>query len=115
MKIKRLERLQEPSSKLGKGQLHTHESAKQVVAEILSPVLVVVLNKVDMLPAADREKRIATLISKLKKLFEKTKFGADVHFVPVCARGCVADDASDSAFLSEVKECTEKYPVGPES
>jgi translation initiation factor 2 gamma subunit (eIF-2gamma) len=46
---------------------------------------VVVLNKVDLVAESEREAVVKKKIDSLKKLFAKTKYGADVPMVVVSA------------------------------
>eukprot|EP00041_Stephanoeca_diplocostata_P013765 m.243693 g.243693 ORF g.243693 m.243693 type:complete len:563 (-) comp19460_c0_seq1:2534-4222(-) len=54
--------------------IQTQTAECLVIGEITTKTLIVVLNKIDMLPAAEREKQSAKTINKLKKVFAKTKF-----------------------------------------
>lgn len=56
-----------------------------VVAEILANQLVIVLNKIDMIPEKKREKSLNSIIKKLRATFAVTKFGADLPFACVSA------------------------------
>merc|ERR1719428_765413 len=49
-----------------------------VVAEILANQLVIILNKIDMIPEAKREKTLRSVIKMLKQTFVKTKFGENL-------------------------------------
>jgi selenocysteine-specific elongation factor len=52
-----------------------------VIGEILQPLMVVVLNKIDAIPSEQLPKKMESL----KKVFGKTKFGSNVLMVPVSA------------------------------
>jgi translation elongation factor EF-1alpha len=47
--------------------------------------LIVVLNKIDLIPENDRQTAIIKKIEALKKVFSKTKFHDKMHFVPISA------------------------------
>ena len=51
----------------------------------MMPKLIVILNKVDMLPKENRGEIIMKKIEAFRKVFEKTKFGGSVQIVPVAA------------------------------
>jgi selenocysteine-specific elongation factor len=57
-----------------------------VVGEILMNQIIVVLNKVDMLPADEREAKIDKMQKGLLKVFAGTKF-KDPVMIPVSATG----------------------------
>ena len=63
-----------------------------VIAEILANQLVIVLNKVDMIPEAKRQKTMASIIKKLRQVFAATAFGADLPFAVVSA--CPGDGSA---------------------
>jgi translation initiation factor 2 gamma subunit (eIF-2gamma) len=47
--------------------------------------LIVVLNKVDLIPESEREATLSKKIEVLRKMFAKTKFGSNVPIVAVSA------------------------------
>ena len=57
----------------------------EVEGEILISKLIVVLNKIDLIPENDRQTVIIKKIEALKKVFSKTKFHDKLHFVPISA------------------------------
>jgi selenocysteine-specific elongation factor len=65
--------------------LQTQTAECLVIAEVATPHMVVALNKVDMLPEADRVKAIKRAYKKLMQTFQMTKF-ADATMVPVAAK-----------------------------
>merc|ERR1719161_854478 len=65
--------------------IQTQTAECLVVAEILANQLVIILNKVDMIPEADREKKVATITKRLRMTFAKTKFGHDLPFAITAA------------------------------
>jgi selenocysteine-specific elongation factor len=70
-----------------------------VIGEITTEKIIIVLNKVDMIPAEDREERIEKMKSKLRKVFSSTKF-ADPVFVLTSAAVGGEKVASVVAFSS---------------
>lgn len=47
--------------------------------------MIVVLNKIDQIPAAEREEVIKKKTESLRKVFAKTKFGVNVPIIPISA------------------------------
>ncbi|CAK9065982.1 Selenocysteine-specific elongation factor (Elongation factor sec) (Eukaryotic elongation factor [Durusdinium trenchii] len=65
--------------------IQTQTAECMVVAEILANQLVVILNKIDMLPAEKRKKILDKVIKELRKTFARTKFGEDLPFACISA------------------------------
>ncbi|CAM9216778.1 unnamed protein product [Ectocarpus fasciculatus] len=65
-----------------------------VIGEITTSKLVIVLNKVDMIPADQREDKIDKVKKRLRKIFSTTKF----HHAPmICVSAAVGGERSKSA------------------
>lgn len=45
-----------------------------VIGEITTDKVILVLNKIDLIPEAEREKRIPEIVNNIKKTIAKTKF-----------------------------------------
>lgn len=56
--------------------------------------MIVVLNKIDMIPEDKRAETISKKMEQLKKVFSKTKFGADVPMIPIAASTGAVDGQS---------------------
>eukprot|EP00400_MALV-I_sp_L67-5_P000027 gene27-193_t len=65
--------------------MQTQTAECLVLAEILAQRLVVVLNKVDMIPVEQRAKKIALVTNKLRKVFASTCFGEKIEIVATSA------------------------------
>ncbi|CAE7414320.1 EEFSEC, partial [Symbiodinium sp. CCMP2456] len=65
--------------------IQTQTAECMVVAEILANQLVVILNKIDMIPAEKRKKVLDKVVKELRKTFQRTKFGSDLPFACVSA------------------------------
>lgn len=88
-----------------------------VVAEILANQLVIVLNKVDMIPEDKREKVLKNVIKKLRVTFSQSKFGTDLGFACVSAN---PQDGSPAIGIPELVEVLkskltvpQRDPTGP--
>mmetsp|Transcript_60525 Transcript_60525/g.131138 ORF Transcript_60525/g.131138 Transcript_60525/m.131138 type:complete len:680 (+) Transcript_60525:81-2120(+) len=81
--------------------IQTQTAECLVVAEILANQLVIILNKVDMIPEAKRAKTLETIKKRLRVAFSHTKFGADLPF------GCVAAHPQDGSPPIGVQELVE--------
>uniref|UniRef100_A0A7S1FCT1 Tr-type G domain-containing protein n=1 Tax=Noctiluca scintillans TaxID=2966 RepID=A0A7S1FCT1_NOCSC len=79
--------------------IQTQTAECLVVAEILVNQLVIILNKVDMIPEAERETKLDKITKKLRGTFSKTKFGANLPFVCVAAN---PQDGSPSIGVDEL-------------
>lgn len=55
-----------------------------MIGEITTDSAIIILNKVDMLPKEDRQKKIEKTISALQKALSSTRF-ANAPFVPLAA------------------------------
>lgn len=78
-----------------------------VIGEILTDHLIVVLNKVDLIPKAKRKEKIDKLVKKLRsKVFKTTKFGENVTIV--CATANPGGTPPESVALTEDHEVVEK-------
>merc|ERR1719506_446423 len=71
--------------------IQTQTAECMVVAEILANQLVVILNKIDMIPEAKRAKTLEKIKKQLRGAFARTKFGADLPFA------CTAASPQDGA------------------
>lgn len=79
-----------------------------VIGEITTDKVILVLNKIDLIPEAEREKRIPEIVNNIKKTISKTKFkNAPIvgtgsfsnHQIPVSAQvggGSIEDKNTDS-------------------
>ena len=47
--------------------------------------MIIVLNKIDMIPEENRAVILAKKIEGLRKVFSKTKFGSNLPIIPVAA------------------------------
>ena len=47
--------------------------------------MIVVLNKIDMIEGEKKEEILQKKIENLRKVFAKTKFGADLPIIPISA------------------------------
>ncbi|CEM15900.1 unnamed protein product [Vitrella brassicaformis CCMP3155] len=66
-----------------------------VIAEILAQHVVVVLNKVDLIPEEQRHKKLEKLTTGLRKqVFGRTLFGSDVPILPVSANPGAEQDVT---------------------
>eukprot|EP00927_Polykrikos_kofoidii_P059256 TRINITY_DN54460_c0_g1_i1.p1 TRINITY_DN54460_c0_g1~~TRINITY_DN54460_c0_g1_i1.p1 ORF type:complete len:683 (+),score=118.02 TRINITY_DN54460_c0_g1_i1:95-2143(+) len=82
-----------------------------VVAEILANQMIVILNKVDMIPEAKRAKALKSVIKMLQGTFARTKFGADLPFACVAAN---PQDGSPSIGVTELIEAIKSKLVLPQ-
>eukprot|EP00002_Diphylleia_rotans_P018534 TRINITY_DN3588_c0_g1_i2.p1 TRINITY_DN3588_c0_g1~~TRINITY_DN3588_c0_g1_i2.p1 ORF type:complete len:456 (-),score=94.69 TRINITY_DN3588_c0_g1_i2:427-1794(-) len=98
--------------------IQTQTAEGLIVGEILTNDMVVVINKVDMLPESEREKSIEKMKIRLRKTFQATKFG-EVPMIAVAA--CPGADPSGaplglSEFLSTFSasiKIPQRNPDGP--
>lgn len=90
--------------------IQTQTAECLVVAEILANQLVIVLNKVDMIPADKRDKVLKGVIKKLRVTFSQSKFGADLPFACVAAN---PQDGSPSIGLTDLVEVLKSKLVIP--
>ena len=47
--------------------------------------MVVILNKIDMIPEEKREATVQKKTDQMRKIFSKTKFGSNLPIVPISA------------------------------
>lgn len=96
--------------------IQTQTAECLVVAEILASQLIVILNKIDMLPADKRKKILEKVIKQLRVTFERTKFGAGLSFA------CVAANPQDGSpigmedlieVLNQALVVPKRDPSGP--
>nr|AGP03156.1 selenocysteine-specific elongation factor [Amblyomma maculatum] len=78
--------------------IQTQTAECLVLGEITCDHMLLVLNKIDLLPDADRAKLIDKTTKRLKKTLEKTKF-ADAPIISVAANPGGAEDAGQAAAL----------------
>ena len=87
--------------------IQTQTAECLVIGEILSEDMIVVLNKVDLIPEEKRAEKIKKSKKKLAAIFSKTKFGKGVPMVPTSAApggGLLHADASASATEAKATE-----------
>mmetsp|Transcript_38659 Transcript_38659/g.99934 ORF Transcript_38659/g.99934 Transcript_38659/m.99934 type:complete len:687 (-) Transcript_38659:15-2075(-) len=90
-----------------------------VIAEILANQLVIVLNKVDMIAEAKRQKTLDKIIKSLRGVFAQTAFGANLPFA--CVSASPAADPGNPALgvpelvelLKSKLEVPKRDPSGP--
>merc|ERR1719161_1383316 len=83
----------------GNKGIQTQTAECMVVAEILANQLVIILNKVDMIPEAKRAKTLEKIKKQLRGAFARTKFGADLPFA------CTAASPQDDSPSIGIQEC----------
>ena len=76
-----------------------------VIGEITTDKLVIVLNKVDLLPADEREARIDRMTNRLRKVFAKTKFA---NFPIIATSAAVGGEKVASVGAKCANEKTER-------
>jgi len=65
--------------------IQTQTSECIVIGEILMPKVIVILNKIDLLPEENREDVVNKKVEALKKILSKTKFGNNLPVIPIAA------------------------------
>jgi len=65
--------------------IQTQTAECLVIGELLIPKMIVVLNKIDLIPVEERKVVIEKKINALKKIFQKTKFANKLIMVPISA------------------------------
>uniref|UniRef100_A0A224YYR3 Selenocysteine-specific elongation factor n=1 Tax=Rhipicephalus zambeziensis TaxID=60191 RepID=A0A224YYR3_9ACAR len=78
--------------------IQTQTAECLVLGEITCDHMLLVLNKIDLLPEADRDKQIDKMTKRLKKTLEKTKF-AEAAVVPVAANPGGAETVEPASAL----------------
>jgi len=78
--------------------IQTQTAECLVIGEILNDTLIVVLNKLDMLPAATREDKLAKMQARIRKTLSATKFHS-APMIGVSARPGGADGSGGGAAL----------------
>ncbi|XP_070386403.1 selenocysteine-specific elongation factor isoform X3 [Dermacentor albipictus] len=78
--------------------IQTQTAECLVLGEITCDHMLLVLNKIDLLPEADRNKQIDKMTKRLKKTLENTKF-ANAAVIPVAANPGGADHVEPSSAL----------------
>mmetsp|Transcript_87983 Transcript_87983/g.137886 ORF Transcript_87983/g.137886 Transcript_87983/m.137886 type:complete len:669 (-) Transcript_87983:122-2128(-) len=81
--------------------IQTQTAECMVVAEILANQLVIILNKIDMIPAAKRAKTLVSIEKRLRQAFGKSKFSDSLTFAFTSAS---PQDGSDSIGIQELVE-----------
>ncbi|PHJ25061.1 elongation factor tu gtp binding domain-containing protein, partial [Cystoisospora suis] len=71
-----------------------------VIAELLSRHLVVILNKIDLLPSSSRNEKIRSVSSKLRNVFSQTVFGSEIPIIPVAAHPRQEDEGGKTPLSS---------------
>lgn len=89
--------------------IQTQTAECLVVAEILANQLVIILNKVDMIPAAKREKTLKSIIKRLGATFAATKFGANLPFA--CTAASPQDGSPSIGLESTIELLKQKLAV----
>lgn len=84
-----------------------------VIGEITTKSLVVVLNKVDMIPAENREKKITKTKAQLEKVFAKTKF-AKPKMVAVSARPGGPESTAEVIGITELIDTLKSITAVPQ-
>ncbi|KAL4495602.1 hypothetical protein ABPG72_014071 [Tetrahymena utriculariae] len=98
--------------------IQTQTAECLVVGELLMQKMIVVLNKIDMIPEDKRAETINKKMEQLKKVFSKTKFGASVPMIPIAASQGAIDGQSLNienlidCLLSEI-EIPQRQKDGP--
>ena len=80
--------------------IQTQTAECLVIGEIVCTKMMVIINKVDMLPEDKRNIQLEKMMKKLKITFQKTKF-KDVEMVAVSARPGGPDSSSEPSGMSE--------------
>lgn len=93
--------------------IQTQTAECLVLGEITCDHMLLVLNKIDLLPDADRTKLIDKMTKRLKKTLEKTKF-ADAAIIPVAANPGGAENAEPAQGLPGLVEALCKAAQLPE-
>jgi selenocysteine-specific elongation factor len=65
--------------------IQTQTAESLVIGEITTNLLIVILNKVDLLPEVTKQQEIASCTSKIKKALSNMKFGTNVRFIALSA------------------------------
>jgi len=91
--------------------IQTQTAECLVIGEILTEKMMVVLNKIDLLPDP-LEKSLAKVEKNLRAVFANTKFGKDVPMCAVCANPASSDDlkVKDGAASSSSNGSERKPP-----
>ena len=94
-------------------QLQTAECI--ILGELLGPKLIVVLNKVDLIPAEKREQTITKKIENLKKLFQKTIFAKSQKEIKfICVSGQEAlENTSNEKIVNQKNEIIKETEIIP--
>lgn len=79
--------------------IQTQTAECLVIGEILISKIIVVLNKLDLLPKENRNNIIQKKIESLKKVFSKTKYGSEIPFIPISANINAQENGGDSENL----------------
>eukprot|EP00931_Biecheleriopsis_adriatica_P031362 TRINITY_DN18400_c0_g1_i1.p1 TRINITY_DN18400_c0_g1~~TRINITY_DN18400_c0_g1_i1.p1 ORF type:complete len:689 (-),score=169.56 TRINITY_DN18400_c0_g1_i1:47-1960(-) len=91
--------------------IQTQTAECMVVAEILANQLIVILNKVDMLPAEKRKKVLDKVVKQLRVTFKNTKFGEQLPFACVAAH---PQDGSPPIGMDDLLEVLKANLVVPQ-
>lgn len=65
--------------------VQTQTAECMVIGELLIPRLIIVLNKIDLIPEIEREEILKKKTETLRKIFQKTKFKDNLIFIPLSA------------------------------
>jgi len=76
-----------------------------VIGELLIDRVVVVLNKIDILPVKERGKLIEQKIVMIKKAFKKTKFGQQVDVIPMSACTGANSEENNNTGVQSLINC----------
>jgi selenocysteine-specific elongation factor len=66
--------------------IQTQTAECLVVAEITTPHIVLILNKIDLIPAEKRTETIARMTQRMQKALEGTRFGGTIKVIPFAAK-----------------------------
>uniref|UniRef100_T1IQA6 Selenocysteine-specific elongation factor n=1 Tax=Strigamia maritima TaxID=126957 RepID=T1IQA6_STRMM len=87
--------------------IQTQTAECLVLGEITCGKMIIILNKIDLIPLKDRESGIAKVSKKLKKILEKTKF-ANANIIPVAAKPG-GPDALESEMALGIGDLVEEF------
>jgi selenocysteine-specific elongation factor len=95
--------------------IQTQTAECLVIGELLTQKLIVVLNKTDKFPEDVRSAKVEKMKSKLRSVFAKTKFGADVPMVCTAANpgGTEAADAPSNPDIKQLLESLNEHAFLP--
>jgi len=95
--------------------IQTQTAECLVLAEILAPQMIVVLNKVDQFPEDQRAKKVESMTTRLRKVFAKTRFGADLPMVPVAVHPADGEPIGLKDLMGTIGAILEKPVRNPDA